>query len=99
MTIRALHLRRSGFPIRGDIAGPLPIAERQADVVVSRNTLECLLDPSAALVEIARILRPAGVAVLAHTDFETLVVTTSDRELSRRVLRTYAYIVTAYRTN
>lgn len=82
--------------ICADIAERLPIADHQADVVVSRNTFECLLDPAAALVEIARILRPTGVAVLAHTDFETIVVTTSDRDLSRRVLRTYADLPVPY---
>ncbi len=82
--------------IRADLAGPLPIADRQVDVVISTNTLECLVDPSAALVEMARILRPTGVAVLAHTDFETIVVTASDRELSRRVLRTYADLPVPY---
>ncbi|WP_261570865.1 methyltransferase domain-containing protein [Frankia gtarii] len=52
--------------IRADIAGPLPTADRQVDVVVSMNTLECLVDPAAAIVEMARILRPTGMAV-RHT--------------------------------
>ncbi len=67
------------------------------DIVISHNTLECLLDPGALLSEIARVLRADGRAVLGHTDFETIVVVTADRDLTRRVLLTYAELPVLYR--
>ena len=42
------------------------------------------------------MLRPGGRAVLGHTDFETIVVTVHDRDLSRRVLLTYAELPVLY---
>ncbi|CAO5186180.1 Methyltransferase type 11 [Frankia sp. AiPs1] len=82
--------------VRHDLAEPLTLAEGSLDVVVSHNTLECLADPAALLGEVARVLRPGGRAVLGHTDFDTIVVTTSDRDLARRVLRTYAELPVPY---
>ena len=79
--------------LRHDLAQPLPLEDGSVDVVLSYNTLECLLDPPALLTDIARVLTPGGRAVLGHTDFETIVVTTADRDLTRRVLRTYAELL------
>ncbi len=83
--------------LRHDLAQPLPLEDGSVDVVLSYNTLECLLDPPALLTDIARVLAPGGRAVLGHTDFETIVVTTADRDLTRRVLRTYAELPVLYR--
>lgn len=80
-----------------DLVEPLPLADQSVDAVVSHNTLECLLDPGAVLTEIARVLREGGRAVLGHTDFETIVVNVAGRELSRRVLLTYAELPVLYR--
>jgi SAM-dependent methyltransferase len=60
-----------------DLARPLPFADGSTDVAISHNTLECLADPRWLLAEIARVLRPGGRAVLSHTDFETIVVTSA----------------------
>ncbi len=83
--------------LRHDLAKPLPLSDGSVDVVVSHNTLECLLNPGALLMEIARVLHPDGRAVLGHTDFETIVVTIADRDLARRVLLTYAQLPALYR--
>ncbi len=83
--------------LQHDLAQPLPLPDRSVDIVISHNTLECLLDPSALLSEIAQVLRPDGRAVLGHTDFETIVVVTANRDLTRRVLLTYAELPVLYR--
>ena len=82
---------------RHDLAQGLPLDDASVEVVVSHNTLECLLDPAALLRDVARVLRPGGRAVLGHTDFETIVVAVEDRELTRRVLLTYAELPVLYR--
>jgi ubiquinone/menaquinone biosynthesis C-methylase UbiE len=53
--------------------------------------------PAGLLAEIARVLRPGGRAVLGHVDFETIVVATQDRDLTRRVLLSYAELPVLYR--
>ena len=83
--------------VRHDLADPLPFADGSVDAVISHNTMECLQDPGALLTEITRVLHPEGRAVLGHTDFETIVVVTDDRDLSRRVLLTYAQLPVLYR--
>ncbi len=83
--------------LRHDLAEGLPFADGSMDVLVSHNTLECLLDPAALLGDVARVLRPGGRAVLGHTDFETIVVAVDDRELTRRMLLTYAELPVLYR--
>jgi SAM-dependent methyltransferase len=82
--------------VRHDLANGLPFATGAVDVVLSHNTLEWLLDPAALLVEVARVLRPDGRAVLGHTDFESLVVSGADRDLTRRLLLTYAELPVRY---
>ncbi|BCS34736.1 SAM-dependent methyltransferase [Luteitalea sp. TBR-22] len=49
---------------QGDVAA-LPIASAVADLVVCWDVLEHLPDPEAAIGEIARLVRPGGLVVLA----------------------------------
>lgn len=97
----ALHSLVTRLPrvhtLRHDLAEGMPLPTGGVDVVLCHNTLECLLNPAALLTEIHRVLRPHGRAVLGHTDFETIVVTTADRDLARRVLLTYAQLPVLYR--
>ncbi len=50
--------------VRGDVSA-LPIAPACADLVVCWDVLEHLPQPALAIAEIARVLRPGGLAVLA----------------------------------
>ena len=62
----------------GSLSGPqlsicamgesLPLADRSVDIAICHNALDHMLDPGAALDEIARVLRPGGTALLMiHT--------------------------------
>jgi len=84
--------------VRADLARGLPLASEAVDVVICHNVLESLVDRTALLAEIARILRSGGRAVVGHTDFESIVVTADDRDLSRRVCLSYAELTIPYRT-
>ncbi|MDP9434858.1 MAG: methyltransferase domain-containing protein [Actinomycetota bacterium] len=46
--------------LRHDLADPLPLPDDSLDVVVSHNTLECLLDPGALLTEMPGCSAPVG---------------------------------------
>ncbi|MER7703606.1 methyltransferase domain-containing protein [Kitasatospora sp. NPDC097605] len=72
-----------------DLAEPLPLPDDSVDAVVSYNVLECLPDPAASLAEIARVLRPGGRAVVAHVDFDSLVIAGAGRDLDRRVCHAF----------
>ena len=55
------------------------------DVVRSERCLQWLTDPEAAVVEMARVVRPGGLVSLLDTDWSTFAIDVGDVELSRRV--------------
>ncbi|MFD9687294.1 methyltransferase domain-containing protein [Kitasatospora sp. NPDC059088] len=73
-----------------DLRCPLPCGNESVDVVLSYNTVECLPAPELLLVEVARVLRPGGRAILAHVDFDSLVIAGADADLDRRVCHAFA---------
>ncbi|MEE1781684.1 methyltransferase domain-containing protein [Streptomyces sp. SP17BM10] len=76
--------------IVADLRAPLPCTDGSVDVVLSYNTIECLPDPQAMLAEVARVLRPGGRAIIAHVDFDSMVIAGADAELDRRVCHAFA---------
>ncbi|MGW2540899.1 methyltransferase domain-containing protein [Kitasatospora sp. NPDC001574] len=76
--------------LAADLRASLPCEDSSADVVLSYNTVECLPEPQRMLVEVARVLRPGGRAILAHVDFDSLVIAGADADLDRRVCHAFA---------
>jgi SAM-dependent methyltransferase len=66
-----------------DLDGVLPLEGASVDVAFSLNVLEHLLDPLAHLGEVHRVLRPGGLLVLAHSDWDTALFTSPDDALTR----------------
>ena len=64
----------------------LPLPDAEADLAVSLNVVEHLHDVAAHLEEVHRVLRPGGVAVLAHSDWDTALFTSDDDALTRTLL-------------
>jgi ubiquinone/menaquinone biosynthesis C-methylase UbiE len=65
------------------------------DACVDRCRADRLLmhvaaDPATVLGELTRVLRPGGRLVVFDFDWDTLVVDGADRELSRRIVRSYS---------
>jgi ubiquinone/menaquinone biosynthesis C-methylase UbiE len=75
---------------QANLAGGIPLADESVDRAVSHNVLECLPDPTVLLEEAARVLRPGGRLVVSHTDFDTLVFSSEDRALTRRLVHAYS---------
>ena len=70
--------------------GHVPLADNSVDAVYSHNLLECVGDRVALAREIGRILRPGGVAVVAHWDFDSQVLDGSDKAAIRRLIHAFA---------
>ncbi|HKQ03365.1 MAG TPA: methyltransferase domain-containing protein [Actinomycetes bacterium] len=75
--------------VQADLKDPPPIAADSVDRVLCHDVLECLPDTDAFVAAAARVLRPDGRLVIAHTDYDTLVFTSEDLQLTRRLVHAY----------
>ena len=64
----------------------LPYQEGIFDGAFAARLLLHVQDPQQVVREMARVVKPSGRVVVMDWDFETVVVDSADRELSRRVL-------------
>ena len=67
-------------------AHTLPYAEESFDVAVCTQVYEYVDDVPAALLELGRVLRPGGRALVLDTDWDSIVWASSDNERMDRVL-------------
>ena len=81
--------------VQHDLAQPLPLADDSVNHIVCHNVLEQLADPTTLLAEAHRVLRPGGVSVWSHTDFDSVVVAGADVELTRRIIHAFADLADA----
>jgi SAM-dependent methyltransferase len=76
-----------------DLDEDLPFDSASLDRVVSMNVVEALADPSHFLRECYRVLRPGGLAVVGHTDFDTALFASSDDGLTRELVDRFVALV------
>jgi SAM-dependent methyltransferase len=79
-----------------DLDEPLPFADGTLDRVVSLNVAEHLADPAAHLEECHRVLRPGGLMVLSHSDWDTALFTSTDDELTRTLVDRFVSTVPSW---
>jgi ubiquinone/menaquinone biosynthesis C-methylase UbiE len=70
-------------------ATDLPHANEAFDVAVSTQVYEYVDDVPTALVELHRVLRPGGRALVLDTDWHSIAIHTRDEERMKRVLRAW----------
>lgn len=76
-----------------DLDNELPLPAMSVDRVVSLNVVEHLADPVAHLGEVHRVLRPGGLIVLAHSDWDTTLFTSTDDSLTRELVDRFVAVV------
>jgi SAM-dependent methyltransferase len=69
-----------------DLDSPLPFDDASVDRIVSMNVMEGVAEPEAFLAQCHRVLRPGGIAVVGHTDFDTALFTSDDDALTRALV-------------
>jgi arsenite methyltransferase len=67
-------------------ATQLPFADGDFDVAVSTQVCEYVSDPTTALTELYRVLRPGGRALILDTDWDSIVWHTTDQGRMDRIL-------------
>jgi SAM-dependent methyltransferase len=76
--------------VLADLNKRLPFEDESVGAAVCHNTLEALPSAGAFLADVARVLVPGGHFLLSHTDNDTIVFTSSDLSLTRRLVHAYA---------
>ncbi len=74
---------------RGD-GRALPYADQVFHRAICAEALEFITPPVRALIDIRRVLKPRGVALIVHTDWDTQVFATRDTARSRRMVTAFA---------
>ena len=72
--------------VLADLDEALPFGDACLDRVISLNVAEHLADPREHLLECYRVLRPGGLLVLAHSDWDTALFASPDDALTRMLV-------------
>jgi SAM-dependent methyltransferase len=80
-------------PVIADLDEPLPFTDGRLDRVTSVNVAEHLAEPRAHAADCFRVLRPGGLLVLMHSDWDTTLVSSDDDALTRRLVDTFVATV------
>lgn len=72
--------------VMADLDQPLPFPDGALDRVVSVNVAEHVADARAHVADCFRVLRPGGLLVLSHSDWDTTLFTGKDDALTRRLV-------------
>ena len=68
----------------------LPFPENNFDRAICAETLEYVPNPATAISEIRRVLRQDGIALFIHSDFDTQVFNSGDRDRTRTIVKTFS---------
>jgi len=82
--------------VLADLDEPLPFPDASLDRVISLNLAEHLADPAAHLAQCHRVLRPDGLLVLAHSDWDTALFASADDALTRMLVDRFVSNVPTY---
>jgi SAM-dependent methyltransferase len=71
-------------------AEPLDFPDESFDLIFHKDTLECIPDIPAHIAQLHRVLKPGGVIVCVHRDWESLVFNGQNKALINKVIHGYA---------
>ena len=73
-----------------DVSKRLPYGDGSFDRVLSVNLLECIPDKQTLIAEMYRVLRPGGLLVCAHFDWDSQLLDGEDKGLVRTIVHGFA---------
>jgi ubiquinone/menaquinone biosynthesis C-methylase UbiE len=86
-------LEKDGNPAQIELkfgdALDLPFSDDQFSRAFCVDVLEWVSEPTKALQEIRRVLKPGGAAIIVHSDFDTQVFRCDDKELCRNIVHAF----------
>ena len=85
--------RKDGSPAQVELqlgdALDLPFPDGHFNRAFCVDTVEWVKDPLKALQQIYRVLKPSGLAVIVHSDFDTQVFNCADKDLCRGIVHAF----------
>jgi len=72
--------------VLADLDERLPFGDGSLDRVISLNVAEHIADPGGHIAECERVLKPGGLLVLAHSDWDTALFASADDAMTRRLV-------------
>lgn len=84
---RAKHSGVPNLSFIDGLAGELPFEDSSVDLIWCERVLQHLIDPQAAIDDIARVLRPGGRAVLLDADQGTRILSGLDSDVASAFIR------------
>jgi 2-polyprenyl-3-methyl-5-hydroxy-6-metoxy-1,4-benzoquinol methylase len=75
-------------------ATALSFGDALFDVVTANLLLQHLPDPSSAVAEMVRVLRPGGILLVTEQDWDSLLINHSDQDVTRRIIHNFCDVVT-----
>ena len=71
-------------------AGKLDFPDNTFDLVLTKDLLECISDKNTFVKEIYRILKPGGMVICVHADFDSVVYNGGNKDLITKCIHAYA---------
>ena len=73
-----------------DASQPLDFPDERFDLIFHCNTLECITDIAAHILDLYRLLKKGGIIVCIHRDWESIVINGSNKDLINKTVHGYA---------
>jgi ubiquinone/menaquinone biosynthesis C-methylase UbiE len=83
------------FLLEMNASEPLAFADNAFDLIFHKDTLECISDIAAHISEMHRILKPGGIIVCIHRDWESIVFNGNNKVLINKAIYSYANFLQA----
>lgn len=69
---------------------PLLFADNTFDLIFHKDSLECITDIDAHIKDLHRILKPGGLIICVHRDWESIVFNGTNKALINKAIHGYA---------
>ena len=90
ISLRKQHGSPDNIEIKAADAQKLPFPENSFDRAICAEMLEYVADPANAISEICRVLKQDGIALFIHSDFDTQVFNSGDRNRTRMIVKAFS---------
>ncbi len=78
-----------------DASQTLLFPDESFNVIIHKDTLECIPDIGGHIHELARVLKPGGTVVCVHRDWESIVSNGRNKDLINKAIHGYANFLQA----